>query len=239
MRRKPTSRHGFSLAELLVVLVIAGVLAAVGVSMIGNRGSAATRAVLDELEGTLAGAHQFAVATGSDVLVATHGEWSATNPLILAYDNATLSAATIISNGRTRSESFRVAVVGQGLQREHMHAGIVTNANAAWWTTATAGLEDITTVLPFTDSALGFQNILSDATKNLFQGGSTDNSIRISGTNKRFTSTFWIQIVSLRNGQPIPGGPVGLVVGQANGGTIYKFYNPGVMGGGQGKWRRI
>jgi hypothetical protein len=34
------------------------------------------------------------------------------------------------------------------------------------------------------------------------------------------------------------GSPMGLIVVLANGATIYKFYNPGVLEG-NGKWRKI
>jgi len=79
------------------------------------------------------------------------------------------------------------------------------------------------------------------AAQNLFQGGTTDNGVLISGANKRFTSNFFIQVVSSRGGVPVAGGPMGLIVVLANGGTIYKFYNPGVMSGSlnRGKWRKI
>jgi len=38
---------------------------------------------------------------------------------------------------------------------------------------------------------------------------------------------------------PMAGGPMGLLVVQGNGATVYKFYNPGILGGGDGTWRRI
>jgi len=40
------------------------------------------------------------------------------------------------------------------------------------------------------------------------------------------------------NGLVLAGGAMGLLVVQANGNSIYKFYNPGVLHG-DGKWRRI
>ena len=235
------SNRGYSLAELLVVLAIVGILAVAGVALIGDRSGTSVRATLDELEGTLAAAHKQTMAAGRDVRLATHGDWSAANPLILTYGDAALPLATVIANGRNLSESFRVAVNATGLLREHLNVEVVTNANAAAWTSAAVGNESITTVPPFNSAGSGFESILTVATQNLFQGGTTDNGVLISGANKRFTSNFFIQVVSIRNGVPVAGGPMGLIVVLANGATIYKFYNPGVMSGSlnRGKWRRL
>ena len=244
MNESARGHHGYSMTELLIVLVIVAVLALVGVSMVGYRTEESLRTVMDEIEGTLASAHQFAAASGQDVLVATQGEWSATNPLILAYGSAGTAAvpvtpAAIITQNQNSAQAFRVGVVGSGLVREHLHAEVVTGTRAGDWGTATAGSTAITSVPPFNDSSTGFQGILGTAASNLFQGGSTPASVRISGTNKRFATTFWVEVVAMRGGSPVPGGPVGLLVGLANGSTIYKFYNPGTHDGSQGTWRRI
>ena len=230
--------RGYSLIELLVVLVIVGVLSIVGVVMLGNKPSGSVRTVMDELEGTLSAAQKLSVATGRDVMVATTGEWSATNPMRLAYGDATLGSALVLSNGQTASETFRVAVnAGGGLQREHMYAGVVTVTNKAWWNSAASGSTAINSIDPFHTTA-GFVGILTDA-NNLFQGNPTVGSARISGADKRFVTTFWIGVVGLSNGQPLSGGPMGVLVVQAKGAQIYKFYNPGIRNGGDGTWRRI
>lgn len=230
--------RGYSLIELLVVLVIVGILAVVAVVMVGNRPSGSVRSVLDELEGTLSAAQKLSIATGRDVMIATQGEWSATNPMRLSYGDATLGSALVLSNGATAPESFRVAVnVGGGLRREHMYAGVVTVANNTWWNTAASGSTDINAVDPF-KATDGFVGILSD-TNNLFQGGTDVGTARISGANKRFLTTFWIGVVSLKDGSPFAGGPMGVLVVQANGAQIFKFYNPGILNGADGTWRRI
>jgi len=235
------SSRGYSLVELLTVLAIVGILAMVGVAMIGDRSASSVRSVMDDLEGAIAGAHKFTASSGTDVLIATRGDWAAANPLILAYGSANITTTTaeILTNGANRSESFRVDVRGTGLAADHQRAGIVTQANAAWWGSAATGSQDLSSVPPFSDSSSGFAPVLASGANNLFQGGTTANALRISGANKRFTSTFYIQVVSLHNGMPVTGGPMGLLVGLANGATIYKFYNPGVLSGGTGAWRKL
>ena len=237
MISNPGRRRGYSLIELLLALAIIAVLSVVGVVMVGNRRAGSVREVMNELEGTLLAAQKVSVATGQDILLATQGDWTAANPLILAYGNASQSNATILSNGEKTASSFRLAVTSSGaIGREHLNAAVVTQANAGWWGIAATGSQDLTTVAPFNDATTGFQNILTTQ-PNLFQGGTTVGSARISGTNKRFTSTFWVQVVGITSGVPLAGGPMGLLVVQGNGASIYKFYNPGASSGGT--WRRM
>jgi prepilin-type N-terminal cleavage/methylation domain-containing protein len=235
------TNRGYSLAELLVVLAIVGILAIAGVSMIGDRSAASVRSVMDEIEGTLASAHKLSMAGGTDVRIGTHGDWTAANPMILAYGNGTLPLPTIIANGQNQSESFRLAVSGASIGRDHLNAKVITNADSADWAAAAVGSDAISSIPPFNDASTGFSTVLGVPSQNLFQGGTTDNGVLISGTNKRFASTFFIQVTSMKNGASVPGGPLGLIVVLANGATIYKFYNPGVLSGSstRGKWRRI
>jgi len=262
MNQEQDKRQGYSLVEMLVVLVIVGVLSLVATTMlVGNRAPGATRALLDELEGTLMAAQKLAVATSQDVTIATQGDWSYTSPLILAMTSSPASpgssadAANIIAQGLTDPASFHLNLIyvngaARGIATEHTYAGVVTNANTAWWATAAQAVggrqnQDLASLAPFSNTGgfTGFKDCLasssSAASENLFQGGSGANDpLQISGTTKRFNSTMWIQVVGLRGGAAYPGGPMGLLIVQANGGTIYKFYNPGVVNG-NGLWRRI
>jgi len=232
--------RGYTLIELLVVLAIVGILAMVGVSMIGNRPSGSVLTVMNELEGTLMSAQKWAVSSGRDALVVTQGDWgSVGTTTLLAYGDAALGQVTVRDNGLTASESFRVAsTVGGGLRREHMYAGVVAESNAGWWGTASAPSVAITSVEPFKTTA-GFTGLLAQPANNLFQGGANLGVVRISGANKRFATSFWIQVVPLQNGQPLAGGPLGVMVVLANGAQIYKFYNPGTLNGGNGQWRKV
>lgn len=248
MNYPPDSQKGYSLIELLVVLAIVAILAIAGISMLGNRPGGAVRGVMDELEGSLLEAHKLAVATGRDVRIVTQGDWmkASGTPLIMTRGvvTPTSTAATILAAGQLASESFRVGLSGTAYSREHMNAGIPVQGSP-WWATAQGGNQDISQVEPFKTDA-GFSSAIAATGANLpgltgpnllFQGG-TVNSVRISGGDKRFTSTFVIPVVGLSSGNAIPGGPMGLIVVQGNGATIYKFYNPGARDG-DGKWRRI
>ncbi|WP_244432689.1 hypothetical protein [Holophaga foetida] len=185
-------------------------------------------------------AQKRASATGRDVMVATQGNWGGAAPtVLLGYGEATDGSAQILGDAVSSSEAFRVAVgPGGELRREHLHAGVVTQPNADWWTTACGTSDDITAQPPFNQASSGFQGVLTTA-PNLFQGGGSVGTVRISGANKRFNSTFWIQVVAIAGGHPVIGGAMGLLVVQGNGAQVYKFYNPGVRDGGDGKWRKI
>jgi prepilin-type N-terminal cleavage/methylation domain-containing protein len=235
--------HGYSLIELLLVLAILSILAIAGVSRIGNRTASSVRGVMDEMEGALLGAQKLAVATGQNVTIATQGAWDPKTPLFRAQA-AGMTPTDTLANGQNAASSFRLALTpnGAALAREHLNAGIVVvqGTGSTWWSDAQGGNDDITTQEPFLDQP-GFTGIfkadpVTGAVPNLFQGSL--NSVTISGTNKRFNTTFWVEVVSLHGGAAVPGGPMGLLVVQGNGATVYKYYTPGIING-NGHWRRL
>jgi len=234
----PLCQNGYSLIELLVVLAIVGVLTMVGVSTLGSRSSGSVRSVMDELEGTLAAAHKRSVATGKDVTVAVKGDWSSTTPFLLAYGDSTtqdgtaVSSATILTNGATEASSFHY----QANSRDHMHAGVVT-VGSDWWATAATGNTALSSVLPFSDASSSFASLLSNPSSDAVNLSAL-GSVKISGVNKRFTSSFYIAVVGIRGGKAITAGPMGLIVVLNNGATIYKFYNSGAADG-TNAWRRM
>jgi prepilin-type N-terminal cleavage/methylation domain-containing protein len=169
MKHVPTSRSGFSLIELLVVLAIVAALAIAGVYTMGGRPNAAVRSTLDEIEGTIMGAQKLASATGKDVYLVADGVWdpTAANYFILAYDivkpadvatnptNPSLWPAAartrIIANARTPQGNtndpagvFQLTFnpTSKSMVRDQMYSGVVIGASS-WVTTALGGVTDL------------------------------------------------------------------------------------------------
>lgn len=245
-------QNGISMMEMMIVLAIIAILAVASVTMIGNRSAAAVRAVLDEVEGTLSIAHGAAVATGRDVAVVTWGSWT-NQPLVVAYGDAAMldadiqSTATKLLAGQAVDNTLlyvnTVAVPFHPTLTDttYSRARIPMQNDTDWATAMTATStgatnQDITTVVPFKAGST-MDTLLGDATNYIF--ANDIHRVVISGSNKRFTSNVVIPVVGITsNGLAITGGPMGLIVVQNNGASIYKFYNPGVREG-DGKWRRI
>lgn len=105
-------------------------------------------------------------------------------------------------------------------------------------TAAGTANESLTTVAPFNLGPMS-TGVLTD-TADLFPfQGAVNRGVTISGSSKRFNTTFIIPVVgTTSSGGALPGGPMGLIVVLANGGTIYKFYNPGARDS-DGRWRRL
>jgi type II secretory pathway pseudopilin PulG len=248
--------------ELLAALAIVSILTVGGAMALRGRQSLAARALLDELEGAFANAHQAAVAGSRDVAVACWGSWGKDAPMRIAHGDAGILArasgqanfvkiaeAVLEGNPPTPSrpaiaetdvplaDQQTVAVPFRYSPRDSAQrkAGIVPDRSDAW-ERAMGGSQDVLTVPPFTGEFAG----ALDAGNNFCKGSPIDVScVAISGYTKRFTKTVFVKVVTIdSDGGAVAGGPMGLLVLLENGATVFKFYNPGSKNG-DGKWRRI
>jgi type II secretory pathway pseudopilin PulG len=251
--------------ELLVILAIVVVLSIGSAVVLNGRQSGAVRALLDELEGSIANAHQAAMAGSRDVAVACWGSWGASGkdaPMCIAFGDAGILAqdggqanfikiveAVLAGNPPAPSRPAlpeadvplthqqTVVAVFHYSPKDPIHrkAGIVVDGSDGWERARGKG-QDILTVPPFTGE---FADVLN-AGNNFCKGGSSDVSqVVINGYTKRFTKTVFIKVAATNSdGGATPGGPMGLIVLLENGATVFKFYNPGPESG-DGKWRRI
>ncbi|MDR1840381.1 MAG: prepilin-type N-terminal cleavage/methylation domain-containing protein [Holophagales bacterium] len=256
------SQTGFSLMELLVILAIVAILAIGGTVMMGSRQSGAVRSLLDDLEGSIANAHQAAIASSRDTALACWGAWDKDNPLRIAYGDARILQSAggpanfmkianeiLAGNPPTPAKPIlpvtevsvtdqqTVAVAFQYSPNDSIQrrAAIVVEGSDNW-DRAKGKSDDIEGVPPFTTD---FINVLKDD-NNFCKGQSNDVSqVSINGYTKRFTRTVFIKIVTINSsGGASPNAPMGLIVLMENSASVFRFYNPGTENG-DGKWRRI
>jgi prepilin-type N-terminal cleavage/methylation domain-containing protein len=265
-RRLPAKQAGFSLLELITVLAIVAILAVGSALVMGNRQSGAVRATLDEIEGLISNAQHAAMATGRDVALVSWGAWDSSNPLRIAYGDATLargsgSATNFIvigisvidgkpamegrpiipeNDGEYPIEAQQTVIVGYHYSPSdalQRKACLVMDGEDGKWEKAKGDKnEDIREIVPFTTE---MKDVL--ASGNNFCKGESNyiSQVQINGYTKRFNKTAFIRVVATGNeSAALPNGPMGLIVLMENGASIFKFYNPGGESG-DGKWRRI
>jgi len=217
--------RGFSLIEMLVVLVIAGILATVGVVTIGGRRGNAVRSVLDEVEGVIVSAQKGTIAAVRDIYLCSDGAWMAETlildgrPLRLPPVTATppglsdLAPGTDAKREGSSSECFRSRATRD---RDHMSAGIAVGN--VWYAAALGGSPALETVTPIS----GMADFTDAMTRPLFTGAL--NSVVVNGQTKRFMTGFCVVVVGLSNGIPMPNGAVGVLVVPQNSSSVFKYY---------------
>lgn len=211
---------GFSLLELLVVLAIVGILSILSIFMLGDRRGGAVRGVMDEIEGVLLSAQRNAMSTGADITISALGNWKDGT---LTIDGRRWDPAAPTTRLGSNSEVFTSGYL-RG-QRDHMNAGVVLDAGYA---TALGSAPALVTVDP------GRTEPFFSALGNNFCSG-VSSSVTISGITKRFNQGFCIYITGIRGGDPVPGGPVGVIVAPAGMTSVFKFYKRE----GETQWRRL
>lgn len=211
---------GYTLIELLVVLSIISILAIASVSTFGNRPAGAVRGVMDEIEGVISAAHKRTISSTIDVVLTTNGVWGSTvNPTTLMFTGA---------NGTADSFMF---VRGS---RDYDYAGV--DCGAGWADAAIASLKGVspTDSGPFLDALA--RPLFTGTLNPIAAPTPTDPApYVINGYSKRFNQGFYIAVVGIRDGNPVSGGPVGVLVVPGGGNSIYKFYRSNSAE----TWRRL
>jgi prepilin-type N-terminal cleavage/methylation domain-containing protein len=239
-------RHcrGYTIVELLVVLVIVGILALASVYMIRPRTTDSVRAVMSEVEITLLNAQNSANISTQDIYVASRGTWLNgsliidARPLVTtgvnAVSNPPLPSDLIPGSATSRvgspAECFRSRYLQSN--RDHMSAGIATDDS--WLTIALGSAPTLQSRSVFT-ALPGFTTAMSNQLCYPATVSTDPTWVVLNGVNRRFLTGFSIVVVGLANGIPVPNGPVGVLVVPAGGATIYKYFKPN----GSNVWGRL
>lgn len=208
-RRSWKRASGYTLIELIVVLVIVGILGITAVQMIGDRPASAVHSVMDQLEGVISAAHKGTSSTLGDITLTATGNWTASTPATLTYTGASSTADLFVYTPTSRDCQYAGVDCGNG-----------------WADNAIASL---LTVPPFSTDT-NFKDALG-ANGNLF----ANHPAVINGYSKRANQGFYIAVVGIRSGVPVDSGPVGVLVMPAGSGTIYKFFRTNSAE----SWRRL
>lgn len=223
-RRSSNRSSGFSFPELIVVLAIIGALSVAGyMYMVDNR-APAVKAILEEVEGVLVAAQRNTMSGTGDVVVIAQGTWQGTTPTtVFRLDGRRFNPA--LTGGvydRPRIGSMSEVFTSNFVtDRRHQLAGVDTSGGADY-TTAIAG--SVPALSAEMSGVLGTPLCMG-----------VDNNVVVNGYTKRFTTGFYVAVVGLKNGSPIPNGPVGLIVVPTNSAGIYKYFKAD----GDTTWRRL
>lgn len=208
MANSRASARGFSLIEMLVVLVIVGVLVMVAVSRIGNSRSNAVVSVTDQVEATLYAAQRVTTTSLGMVEITLSGSWEDRN-LILSYTGAAPADVFQYTSLTANQPDFR-------------KAGIDPTGGDKW-----------PSMYGTKPSFVGAEGTEVLAAMEQPLQGLAGKKVSITATRKEFSDPCFIAIVPMDDQRkPLYGGPMGLVVMQGH--LIYKY----LRSGGDQPWRR-
>ena len=216
------SAKGFSLLELLLVVVIIGILAVAGGTMSGAAQPAAVKGTLNSLYGILVEARTVARSTGRTVTLTTSGHQETMQLSFPSQGDGAPAPAALTTWLRT-----------SGGTSVSQYSG-VDNENWPIYTQAAPNLDPLTGA-ETTIAALFTGGVLPGSSAKLFTG-STNTSLSFDATG-RANRDFYVYVGGMRNGASYPSAPVGLVlVTRASG--VHAFYKPNA-GDKNVPWQRL
>jgi prepilin-type N-terminal cleavage/methylation domain-containing protein len=244
--------RGYSLVELLIVLVIAGILAMLGVYSLRPKTTDAVRSVMSEIEGVLLNAQNSAYLSTQDIYITAKGDWVTAPPGNLIIDGRPLNTAVvglppylptspILTPGSATNRLGSPSECFQSLYtqnvRDHLSAGV--DDTGAWYTTALGGAAPLSALPFFANNATfstGMTTNFAAAMNNpLCNNGGVQTPVVFSGISRQFLSGFSIVVVGLNGGTAVANGPIGVIVVPAGGANIYKYFKPN----GSNTWGRM
>jgi len=219
------AEKGFSILELIVVVVIVGIVVAVTGNWYSVSQPAAVKGTINALVGILSEARSVARTTGRTVTLTTSG---AQANLMITFptqgDVLPVPAGQELTTWRRDAAGTEVA----------RYSGIDTSGAWPVYTQAAPNPDPLTGgVTPV--SALFTNGVQPTTAAKLFKGvADTSFSFDSSG---RINRDLWVYIGGMRNGASYPSAPVGLVlVTRSNG--IHSFYKPNA-GDPAEPWQRL
>lgn len=203
-RNEPYAR-GYTLIEMLVVMVILGVLAAVGMNMLGGgRQAPAVRGTLNTLMGALSEAKSMARSTGTQVYLQTSG--SGVDDIAIRYgaDDGAGGISATQTNG----------IYTQAGDGRNVNAYAVIDINGAQYAS--------TAPSPALSSALLTALTGSGSLPPPLFKGTTNRTYYFDGAGRINQSAF-IAVHGGRSGSVDKSGPVGIIILSPTSG-IYGYY---------------